>query len=533
MALLGHDATSREPVRMGQRERSTHMQIVGSTGTGKSKLMEGLIRRDILKGQGLCLIDPHGALYGELVNWLASKRIERRIHLFDPAGDGWTLGFNPLKRCGKEISHQVDSMVGACAKVWGGNDLDRTPLLKRCLRLVFHVLVEEGLTLYESQYLTDPMDATARAFLASSVSDPVIGRQWAYLNSLKPRQFYEEFGSTINRLMEFLASERMRRVLGQRTGTLDFRRAMDEGEVVLVNLSSGTRVSRENARMLGTLIVNDLFLNATERPPESRPFYLYIDEFGQFVNEDIARILDEGRKFGLHLVLAHQHLQQLKDEDGKVYYSVMTDAKTKVVFGGLTPDDAEVLSKQMYMGQFDLDEITHVLRQRKVVDYSMIREKVRGTAYGSGLQQGTHFDEVGTEDGSGEGYSNQSVETESEQIMFRPEMGEETSSVHIPSLEYHLYRAMSIMANQAPRHALVKMPGQAVREVVTPTIEAGFADEERQGRFREQYLREGGLAKPDEEAQREIEAAQSELRARAREWEEAKMGDVPKRGMRE
>ena len=129
----------------------------------------------------------------------------------------------------------------------------------------------------------------------------------------------------------------------------------------MVNLSSGNRISEDNARLLGTLIVNEIFLKAKGRPEDSRPFYLYIDECARFVNEDIGRILDEGRKFGLHLILAHQHLAQLKKAGEEVYQAVMTDAKTKVIFGGLNTEDARVLAEQVFLGELDLEDPKKIL----------------------------------------------------------------------------------------------------------------------------------------------------------------------------
>ena len=307
------------------------------------------------------------------LKWLQGSGTDPdKIILFDPSENTYTTGFNPLRGTGKDLSYQVDTMVRACAKVWGGEDTDRTPLLKRCLRITLHALAERKLTLIEAQYLTSPTRKRMREFLTEGIKDPVIKEQWDYFNSaeMKPRPFYEEFGSTINRMMEFLAAERIRNIIGQKDKTLDFKKIMDEGYIVLVNLSSGRSLSPDNARLLGTLIVNDLFLTATERPPKSTPFYLYIDECALFINEDIARILDEGRKFGLHLVLAHQHLAQLKKAGEDVYHSVMTDAKTKVIFGGLSAEDARILSEQVFLGELDLDEYKHSLDAPVVVGYT-------------------------------------------------------------------------------------------------------------------------------------------------------------------
>ena len=122
-------------------------------------------------------------------------------------------------------------------------------------------------------------------------------------------------------------------------------------------------------------------MKAKARPEGSRPFYLYIDECARFVNEDIGRILDEGRKFGLHLILAHQHLAQLKKAGEEVYQAVMTDAKTKVVFGGLNTEDARVLAEQIFLGELDLDDPKNILSRPVVVGYA--REWLRNFSFGS------------------------------------------------------------------------------------------------------------------------------------------------------
>ena len=320
-------------VRLYPKTRRTHMHIAGASGEGKSKFMEHLIRSDISNNEGLCLIDPHGYLYNDIVRWCESKRMldrsrPKKIILFDPSQEGWTFGFNPLSEGLSEISFHVDAMVRAVAKVWGGEDTDRTPLLKRCLRVIFHTLAEKNLSLYEAQHLIDPVDEEIRKYLTRDIKDVAIKKQWNYFNSLKAKPFYDEFGSSINRMMEFLASPIIRNVVGQIERTIDFRKIMDEGWVLLVNLASSDKVSDDNARLLGTLIVNDLFMRAKGRPKGSRPFYLYIDECARYINEDIGRILDEGRKFGLHLILAHQHLSQLKEAGESVYRAVMQNART-------------------------------------------------------------------------------------------------------------------------------------------------------------------------------------------------------------
>jgi hypothetical protein len=341
-------------------DRPTHMHVLGASGRGKSYFFEYLLRQDILNGNGLCLIDPHGTLYKHIVAWCAEHAHLRswdKIILLDASDPSWTFGFNPLNFAGADTSYCVDSMVEAVAQVWGREDMSSMPLLKRVLRGVFHALAEKELTLVEALHLINEREEyqLLRDFLTRNLKDPVIQEQWQKWNVLPPRELREQFGSTTNRLMEFLSAEVVRAIIGQREWVIDFRKVMDEGGVVLVNLEPKGRLSDFNARLLGTLITNDLFLKAQGRPEGSRPFYLYIDECGRYLNESIQRMLDESRKRGLHVVLANQHLEQLRAAGKDVYSAITTDAQTKVIFGGLNTDDAETIVREVFL-DLDLEE---------------------------------------------------------------------------------------------------------------------------------------------------------------------------------
>lgn len=545
----------RRKVWLSERDRSTHMQIVGATGAGKSKMMEWMIREDILSRRGICLIDPHASLYHDLLKWMSWKRLDRKVILFDPGEEGWVFSFNPLHKTGVDLSFQMDSMVRACAKVWGDADLDQTPLLKRCLRDIFYVLAEKDLTLVEALHLINETDSVIRQSLTEDISDEYTRTQWQSFNRMKPREFRDMFASTQNRLIEFLGSERMRRIFGQKSNTVDFRRIMDEGYIVLVNLSWGRSISPQNARMLGTLLINDLFTAARGRPEGSRPFYLYIDEFSEFANEDTAQILDQCRKWGLHLVMAHQHLNQLKGVSEKLYYSVLTNAKTKLVFGGLTPEDAEILAKQIFMGEFNINEIKHELKSRKVMDYRLEwltvlshshsegtswsetsgESSSQGVSTGSGESESAslspnqidpvvistvsandgQFQSSGSFSSSSVGGSQMDTYGESNVPMLMPILGEEVSSVQFRSLEEQLYRAMALMINQTTRYGLLKMPSQKVMAMQAPKVEPGHARPERVERYKQQCLEVSEVIKPRALAEQEIEERRRQLETQA------------------
>ena len=168
----------------------------------------------------------------------------------------------------------------------------------------------------------------------------------------------ERIESTLNRIKPFVEHEAIRPMLGQYTKTLNFPDILAERKILLVNLARQNVISEDNQHLLGTLLVNELLsAGFARRPQERQPFFVFIDEFSHFVTKDACEILDGGRKFGLHFTLAHQHLGQLKEKDAEVYYSTLTNARTKIVFGGLNDEDVDLISKELFTGEFDPDQV--------------------------------------------------------------------------------------------------------------------------------------------------------------------------------
>ena len=556
--LVGYDEQKDKNVYLRPDTRKTHMHILGSTGEGKSKFIEHMIRQDIINEEGLCLIDPHGHLYNDIVDWCARKQMfgNRKIILFDVSEEKWSFGFNPLHLHSSEISFHVDAMVRAVAKVWGGEDLDRTPLLKRCLRLIFYVLAQNKLSFLESRFLLDQTNPSVREYLTQNIDDPNIKPHWDYANSLNPRQFEEQFSSTINRMIEFLSSPIIRNTIGQTEACLDFRKLMDEGAIFLVNLAAADRISDDNARLLGTLMVNDLFMSCRSRPEGSRPFYLYIDECARFINEDIARILDEARKFGLHLILAHQHLGQLKKAGEDIYHSIVTDAKTKVIFGGLSAEDARVLVEQVFLGELDLEEPKHILDKPTVVGYirtwlknysegrstttttsrttteqsgsvsgssrteTMVPEEgiiwdgeeLASTAYGSNKSKSYSRSEVEGESVS-HGYSETSGISETLEAQLK------NLPTQVRSLDEQIWDAMNLMVNQPTQYAIIKLPKQQTNFVKTPTIEKAFPLPEDVFEFKENSYKAIEFARQKNQVEKLIKERMDKLENAALEVE--------------
>ncbi len=361
MLEIGSTRRGRKIV-LSEDERARHVHVLGSSGTGKSKLLEHMIRQDIARGHGLCLIDPHGTLADAIEEWCAVRGFGnmRRIHVVRPGDDALVPGFNPLRAVpGEALSVRIDAMVGACAQAWGVRDMNETPRLEKILRALFYALTVRGLTLAEGPALLRARDSDGvRRLLTENLPDPVFQITWDELNGMPRKEFAEYVESTITRLTKFLTAPAMRLVVGQKNRGIDFRSAMDRGEIVLVNLGARHAFSHENARVLGMLLVNDLFLTALgrdEKIARRRPFALYIDEAYDFLSWDIERILDQTRKFGLHAVLAHQRIGQLKERGEGIYNAVMGNTQTKIVLGGLSDDDAAIMAREIMRGDIDLE----------------------------------------------------------------------------------------------------------------------------------------------------------------------------------
>jgi hypothetical protein len=345
--------------------RSIHTHIIGASNQGKSKLLEGMIRQDVLEPDGMSrsviVLDPHGTLTDDVLRWFTTYGLHRvrRIRVLDPGDPTYVFGMNPVRRRdGIDPAVVASATLNAMTKVWGGEDATAMPQLRESLKAILYTLTVLNLTLLEADELVSIEDENALRRLAiETVDHPSIRRFWRTIEALRPRERDEKLGSAVRRLNEFLLPTAVRNIIGQRERVIDFRQVMDAGEVVLVNLSYGNgRISEDEAALLGTLMLNDLFLSCLGRPKGATPTYVYVDECQRYLTQDIANILDQARKFGLHLTLAHQHVGHLREAGEHIYRSVMTNARTKIVFGGLDDEDATLMARNLFRGTFDLQK---------------------------------------------------------------------------------------------------------------------------------------------------------------------------------
>jgi hypothetical protein len=345
------------PVTMPERARFEHAHVIGTTGGGKTNLLEHLIRQDIKKGDGVCVIDPHGShpdsLYRSLITWLdASGHLGRRkVHLLDPNVPGHTTGFNPLALPSNETSVSVVAGVAleAIERVWGDEDTHSKPTIRRLLKATLAALAELNLTLCEAELLFDKDDVRGvRALTLSKLTDRYARAVLADLDMLartdrNGTRFRDEVVGPLNRLAEFLSAPAVRRILGQRDG-LDLRECLDEGHILLVNLSGGDAVHDTDTELLGRLLTRFLFFHAKRRQ-SSRPFWFFLDECQRYLSGDIPSLLAEARKFRVSVCLSHQWQSQLGKADGETLAAVHNATNLKVAFRIKHPKEAKEVAE--------------------------------------------------------------------------------------------------------------------------------------------------------------------------------------------
>jgi len=353
--VIGENILNGKDVMLKDDERKEHMHIIGTTGSGKSKLLEHMIRSDIKNGKGLCLIDPHGDLYQSILKYVARRRMDNKVIIIDPNDEEWAVGINYLEydpTIRSSTSHASEVMKGI-AKVFGGEDTDVMPRLQRWEKNALTPLIEKKLTVIEMARFVDPDVSYLRELVLREIKDYDILDEWKRFDNAPRRDRESYIEAVFNRANKFTASASIKRIFGQANSTIDFRKAMDEGKIILCNLAC-TKLSSEEQSMLAVVIIDKITQAGLSRKdiPEGqrRPFYLYLDEFGLYVSEDIAKALWQLRKFQLRLIFAHQELEQLKEENKKVYSAVLAEPQVRVSFR-VSRQDAEILAKEMFTGK--------------------------------------------------------------------------------------------------------------------------------------------------------------------------------------
>ncbi|MDD2753476.1 MAG: type IV secretion system DNA-binding domain-containing protein [Candidatus Portnoybacteria bacterium] len=341
-------------IKNGDRQR--HVYIVGKTGTGKTTLLENMAKQDIQAGKGLAIVDPHGDFAEKMIDFVPSNRVNDVIY-FNPADMDFPIAFNVMEQVDSEHRHLVASgLIGVFKKIWAES---WGPRLEYVLRNAVLALLEyPGATLLGIMRLL--VDKEYRAKVMDKVKDPVVKSFWVDEFSKYKGNFEVEAISPIqNKVGQFLTNPLIRNIVGQTKSTIDPRKVMDEGKVLILNLSKG-QVGEDASALLGAMMITKIQLAAMSRvnvpENERKDFYLYVDEFQNFATDSFANILSEARKYHLNLVLAHQYIGQLAtDTSTRVRDAVFGNVGTIIVFR-VGAEDAEFLEKE-FSPEFVADDL--------------------------------------------------------------------------------------------------------------------------------------------------------------------------------
>ena len=304
-------------VHISEGDRLRHSYIIGKTGVGKSELLTDLIMQDIREGRGVCFIDPHDTVE-KILEMIPPDRAEDVIY-FNPSDIERPMGLNMLEASTEEERHfVVTSIVGLMYKLY---DPHKTgiigPRFEHAIRnAMLTVMCEPGTTFVEVvRCLTDSKYVQE---LLPKVKDPIIRRYWTdQIAQTSDFHKSEVLDYIVSKFGRFVTNKMMRNIIGQSESAFNFRKVMDEGKILLINLAKG-RIGEENSNFLGLILVPKLLIAAMSRqdvPEEQRKsFYVYVDEFQNFATPDFAQILSEARKFGLSLTVANQFIGQMDEE---------------------------------------------------------------------------------------------------------------------------------------------------------------------------------------------------------------------------
>ncbi len=353
-------------IHMKRNDRRRHTYMIGKSGSGKSTMIASMAVQDILNGEGVCLLDPHGDLVSDVMSRIPPERAEDVI-LFAPADTERPLGLNLLEydpRYPEQKTFVINEMIKIFDKLY---DLKATggPIFEQYVRnamLLIMASPESGSTLMEVPKVL--ADAEFRKMKLEKCADQTVVDFW--------RKEAEKAGGdaalanvvpyVTSKLTQFISNDTMRPIIAQQKSAFNLRDVMDKRKILLIDLSKG-QVGEMNAHLLGMILVGQILMAALSRtdiPEEARKdFYLYIDEFQNFTTDSINSILSEARKYKLNLIIAHQYLGQLvKNQDSSIKEAVFGNVGTWILFK-VGSEDAEVMEKEFapVFNQYDLINI--------------------------------------------------------------------------------------------------------------------------------------------------------------------------------
>lgn len=318
-----------QQVSLSDDARKQGTYIIGTTGTGKTTLLLNMVCQDMAAGDGVCVLDPHGDFTTDILRRVPKNRWDDVV-LFDPTDMAYPLGLNLLD-CNRADPRERDLVTSAIIDIlyklfdysWGPRMEDL--LRHSILTLLYHpkptTLIHLMLLLIDPQH-RQRLTATAkehdpilRSYWEKQFPEPIPGARgdWHLY-----REQRELVGSSLNKIGRFIANPILRHIVGQEQSAFNMRQIMDQGHILLINLSKGD-LGPDNASLLGAVLVNQVLIAALSRrdvPEDERvPFHLYVDEYQTFATRTFPQLQSEARKYAIDTIVAHQYRDQLDEEN--------------------------------------------------------------------------------------------------------------------------------------------------------------------------------------------------------------------------
>lgn len=356
---------------MLRSDRSRHVYIIGQTGAGKSGTLELFALSDIFHGHGYAIIDPHGDFAVNNLRFIPGSRLDDVVY-FNPADTAYPLGFNPLEVTNPSQKTNISSeVIGVLKRMFGES---WGPRLEYILRYTILALLDRPSTtmLDITRMLTDKK---FRNETLTYCTDTVVMNFWKIEFASWNEKFQAEaIAPVLNKVGAFTANPVIRNIIGQPKSTFNIREIMDDGKILVVNLSKGL-IGEDNAAILGAFLVTKIQLAAMSRSDipniaDRRPFYLYVDEFQNFATDSFATILSEARKYGLNLTVANQYISQMSET---VRDAVFGNVGTMICFR-VSADDSPILAKQ-FEPQFEAQDLLQMHNRNFVINMVINGEK--------------------------------------------------------------------------------------------------------------------------------------------------------------
>lgn len=350
--LLGHNIYrgEKQEIRMKREDRFRHFYVIGQTGTGKSSILQAMIRQDLRNGDGLAVVDPHGSLIEDILPFIPRERADDVIY-FNPSDMERPMGLNLLEGgTWEEKEYVALEAMNIMIKLF--NEEIFGPRIQDYFRNGCLTLMSDP----EGGALTDIVrlftDDDYQKLKVEHVTNPIVRSFWEHqMAKTGAREKQEMIPYFAAKFGQFVTNSMMRNIIGQAKSAFDFAKVMNEKKILLINLSKGD-VGEINSRLLGLIIVSKIQMAALSRqklPKDQRKdFFLYIDEFQNYVTDSIEVILSEARKYRLGLAMAHQYIAQLEgpDRKSKVKDAVFGNVGTMLSYK-IGAQDAEYMAKEM------------------------------------------------------------------------------------------------------------------------------------------------------------------------------------------